>query len=63
MKIQTKKNWIPIKEFFEKTDIKAREIYARISSRQWYDGYVIKKSPTGRIVLGCVEDYHEWLGI
>lgn len=63
MKPQENKNWIPIKDFLEKNDIKVREIYARISSRQWYDGYVIKKSPTGRIVRGCIEDYNQWLGI
>ena len=63
MKTQNEKNWIPINEFLEETHVTRREIYSRVGDRQWHDGYVIKKTPTGRYVKGCIEDYNDWLGI
>lgn len=61
MKIHEK--WMPLIDFLTVTKITKNQMYEFIKSRQWYDGYVIKKSPTGRWMLGSLEDFYKWMGI
>lgn len=58
------KQWVDIKEFCNHKDVKVekREIYQRLNQREWWDGYVIKKTPTGRIKWGCIQDFNHWSG-
>lgn len=63
-----KKEWIPIADFLKAKEIKKdkinkKKIYNYLYLGRWWDGFVIKKSPTNRIVMGCLEDYRKWLGI
>ncbi len=69
------KNWVPISIFMEKTGVTKVEIYNRIRDRDWWDGYVLKRSPAkkaksekfrreGKIIRwGCVEDFNKWAGL
>lgn len=69
------KNWIPIDEFMRITKITKNQIYQKTKSKQWRNGYVIKRSPCphaknqkmrreGKLIRwGCIEDYHQWEGI
>lgn len=58
-----KKNWIPIEDFLQEKKITRGELYRKIKSRIWFNGFVVKKPTTGRIwKFGCVEDYEEWAG-
>lgn len=54
--------WMPIDDFLKEAKITMNTIYNRVKRRQWRDGYVVKKSPTGQYILGSMEDYHRWAG-
>ena len=55
--------WVDIKTFLQETGTTIREIYYRLNKREWHDGFVIKKTPKGRIRWGCVQDFEKWGGI
>lgn len=59
---KTSKQWVDIKFFLKEVEITIREIYHRLNTREWYDGFVIKKTPTGRIKWGCIQDFNTWSG-
>lgn len=75
MKSRTQKKWIPIELFMLETGVTKQEIYQRLKSREWSNGFVIKKSPCnnsknpklkreGKIIRwGCIEDFNEWGGL
>jgi len=62
-KLVKTKNWMPINDFLKKAGVTRKQMYNYISSRKWYDGVIVKKPKNGRkYVVGCYDDYLEWLG-
>lgn len=69
------KKWILIELFMHETGVTKHEIYQRLKSKEWGNGFVVKKSPCkksknpklkreGKIIRwGCMEDFKEWAGI
>lgn len=62
-KVINNKKWIPIKEAFERFGFGTRQVYWYVQQGQWSDGFVVKKSATGRWKFFCEEDWNKWQGL
>lgn len=69
------KKWILIELFIRETGVTKQEIYRRLKSKEWGNGFVIKRAPCpnaknsrmkreGKIIRwGCIDDFNIWAGI
>jgi hypothetical protein len=51
--------WISLNEFMKITKTSLHMIKRRMSSKQWHDGYVIRKQK-GKYAEGNLKQYYEW---
>ena len=62
MAIIKQSKWIPMGEFLREINKPISHVYYRIKTRDWYDGFVVKKNIKGRFIQASLEDYHKWNG-
>jgi len=60
----TNTTWIPIQNFLELKHLKMSTVYHFVKIREWRNGFVIRKNPTGlkaRYVEANLDHYNQWL--